>query len=44
MPYDPRYHQRTSNLEDEIAGYDEVVVKQQRTHRQPEISEMPNKR
>jgi hypothetical protein len=35
MPYDPRYHQRTSNLEDEIAGYDEdaVVVKQQRTHR-----------
>ena len=33
MPYDQRYHQRTSNLEDEIAGYDEVVVKQQRTHR-----------
>jgi hypothetical protein len=35
MPYDPRYHQRTSNLEHEIAGYaeDAVVVRQQRTNR-----------
>ena len=35
MLYDPRYHQRTSNLEDEIAGYaeDALVVKQQRTNR-----------
>ncbi len=35
MPYDPRYHQRTSNLEHEIAGYaeDALVVRQQRTNR-----------
>ena len=35
MLYDPRYHQHTSNLEHEIAGYaeDAVVVKQRRTNR-----------
>ena len=35
MSYDPRYHQRTSNLESEIAAYgeDALVVKQQRTNR-----------
>lgn len=35
MTYDPRYHQRTSNLEDEIAGYAgyENAVVTQRTHR-----------
>ena len=35
MQYNPRYHQRTSNLEDEIAGYreDAAAVKQRRTNR-----------